>query len=703
MGIKSKIGKLISKLQVIWKSPHTSFKYKINWTIQHSWRLVKLVLVRIIAIILEPDAIKPLLKYVLYAAKNTPRALRRKLAPRALKRRVMIIWYSIRTTYDSSSPNSIPSVPGEEVTVVLPVYGQIHAVRYLFDQLEKEQKLFPFKLMVIDDVYDAYSSKWLKRRLSHWDKAELIVNPINFGYLKSINNAVSQVTTKYCLLLNSDVELNSNGVQRISEALSKPRVALASALATDSGANLSIEIPKGRHWMEVDNWLQTVKPNYPDAHTAIGYALAVNLDIIDRSELFSQDFIDGYGEDSDLHFRTIEKGFRSVIVDNVLVRHHSGLSYGTKEDLSATKQKNAATFKSKWGEVHLRGLSKWEARNPLHKIEGFIRKTHKNTTLSADFLILIPSLDDHSGGSKMVIALFEQLWRTGRTARLLSTIRDIHRNSAWDPVSERSVKKSQFANVITTGSGTFENGTKQSTRFKAKKILFFQGPEMFFDNGAYFGRTLKHLSRTDLAICNSPFVEQLAQTFGVSNTCVVPLGPDTDRFFRDEKIHKTNKVIISSRLNADKATVLSIPIAISFLKLGYQVETFGFTTDSLKLVPGIKHHGQISPAELNQLMNQSKYLLDTSIFEGLGLTPLEALRCHCIPVVTRKGGLESVNPPKDWMVWLESPFITLDTLSELLSDAGGKTPRIPNELDRMFENLNFDLGISRAVEILAIY
>jgi hypothetical protein len=226
---------------------------------------------------------------------------------------------------------------------------------------------------------------------------------------------------------------------------------------------------------------------------------------------------------------------------------------------------------------------------------------------------------------------------------------------------------------------------------------------MFFDNGANFGRTLRHLAKVDLAICNSPYVEKLAQTFGVSNTCVVPLGPDTDRFFRDEKIQKTNKVLISSRLNADKATVLSIPLAISFLNLGYKVETFGFTTDALKLVPGIKHHGQINPTEMNLLMNESKYLIDTSIFEGLGLTPLEALRTHCIPVVTRKGGLESVNPPKDWMVWLESPYITQEALTELIKEAESNSKRNPGELDSLFVELNLDSGISKAVLALENY
>ena len=703
MGIKSLVSRVLNKFQATWKSPHTSLKFKLNWTIQHSWRLFKLVVGRLINIILDPNTSKRLIKHIYYSLANIPSALRRNLAPRRIQRLLMVLYYSIRPAYSSAKVNSQLTVAGSDLTVILPVYGQIHVVRYLFDQLEKEQREFPFKLIVVDDAYDDHSSKWLKNRLSSWGDAKLIVNPTNLGYLKSINDAVSQVTTKYCLLLNSDIELNTNAIQRISAALDKPGVALATALATDSGANLSIEIPKGRHWMEVDNWLAGIEPKYPDAHTAIGYALAVNLELMDQSELFSNDFIDGYGEDSDLHFRAIEKSFRSVIVDNVLVRHHSGLSYGTKQDLSATKQKNVATFKNKWGAVHLKGLRKWESRNPLHKIEGYIRRAHKKTRLSADFLILIPSLDDHSGGSKMVIALFEQLWRTGRTARLLSNIRDMHRNSAWSAVSERFTKRPQFSSVVTTGSGTFENGFNQSKRFNAKLVLFFQGPEMFFDNGAYFGRTLTHLSKADFVICNSPYVEQLAQTFGVSNTCVVPLGPDTDRFFRDEKIKKSNKVLISSRLNADKATVLSIPLAISFLKLGYQVETFGFTTDALKLVPGIKHHGQISPTEMNRLMNESKYLIDTSIFEGLGLTPMEALRGHCIPVVTRKGGLESVNPPKDWMVWLESPYITQEALSTAISESENLRNRSKVDLDSLFGTVNQELGISAAVDLLESY
>jgi hypothetical protein len=102
-------------------------------------------------------------------------------------------------------------------------------------------------------------------------------------------------------------------------------------------------------------------------------------------------------------------------------------------------------------------------------------------------------------------------------------------------------------------------------------------------------------------------------------------------------------------------------------------------------------------------MNESKYLIDTSIFEGLGLTPLEALRTHCIPVVTRKGGLESVNPPENWMVWLESPYISQEALSAVISESEGKGNRSPADLDSLFVELNQDSGISKAVQALESY
>jgi hypothetical protein len=93
-------------------------------------------------------------------------------------------------------------------------------------------------------------------------------------------------------------------------------------------------------------------------------------------------------------------------------------------------------------------------------------------------------------------------------------------------------------------------------------------------------------------------------------------------------------------------------------------------------------------------------LIDTSLLEGLGLTPLEAIRAHCIPVATRKGGLESVNPPKDWMVWVDSPFISQEELVDAIGLSESEKDPGSSHADEFFKHLNLKLGISETVKFL---
>jgi glycosyltransferase involved in cell wall biosynthesis len=220
---------------------------------------------------------------------------------------------------------------------------------------------------------------------------------------------------------------------------------------------------------------------------------------------------------------------------------------------------------------------------------------------------------------------------------------------------------------------------------------------MLFDNGANFGTTLEHLADVDEVICVSPYLAELAKTFGVDDPRVVHLGPDLDRFFRNSEIKKSRKVLIPSRLNFDKATTFSIPLALHFQKMGYQIETFGFTTDALKLIPGIRHHGQVSPNELNLLLNESDYIIDTSLFEGLGLTPLEALRAECVPIVNRKGGIDSIQIPQDWVVWIDTPMLGYEEFSQVIFADVAKQSRNQNELEIFFDKFNFELGVNEVV------
>ena len=680
-----------------WRNPERTLWFKVNWTLGHSLRLLG-IMMRITRMVLrQPSSFA----YV-FREPPEPRSIAPK-RPRDISFRESFFtnWFFYWPHYSLTKSISKTELSGTDITVLVPIFGRLEVVRVLLNQLRVEQRKLPFKILIVDDRFDQHSTDWLQSQIIGWPDTEIIKNSENLGFLQSVNNAVRQISTKFVVVLNSDVELNSESIVRLVSPLCQPEIALATALATDSGSNLTISIPKGRHWKEVDEWLKQLSPEYPDAHTAVGYALAIDLDCVDKSELFSQDYLDGYGEDSDLHFRTLESGFRSVVVDNLLVKHHSGLSYQTKLDVHEIKKQNMRVFQDKWGKVYRRGLRKWEAANPINRVRGFVKKMSKSNRLDADVLVLIPSLDDTSGGGRMVVSLFEEIWRNGLTARISSTIKDTNYEASWSAPSRQDLKKAKFDKVISTGSGTFSKSDEISQGSAKEEILFFQGPEMFFDNGAHYGSTIQHLTRVSRVISVSPYLSNLATTFGANNVSDIQLGPDTDLYFRDEAIEKQNKVLISSRRNQDKGTIFSTSLALHFQKLGFSVETFGPTADALKTIPGLKHHGQLSAYDLNRLFNEARYVVDTSIFEGLGLVPLEALRAHCIPVTTMKGGLESIGIPDGWVIWLSTFLLSQDSLRLALEKHESLPNRKEGDLDFFFENRNLQTGISQACRLIA--
>jgi glycosyltransferase involved in cell wall biosynthesis len=68
-------------------------------------------------------------------------------------------------------------------------------------------------------------------------------------------------------------------------------------------------------------------------------------------------------------------------------------------------------------------------------------------------------------------------------------------------------------------------------------------------------------------------------------------------------------------------------------KLGWRVIGFGDLPDIKMATYFDDFLGRISKVELGKIFRESKILLDPSFIEGLGLIPLEAAACGCIPII----------------------------------------------------------------------
>ena len=65
-------------------------------------------------------------------------------------------------------------------------------------------------------------------------------------------------------------------------------------------------------------------------------------------------------------------------------------------------------------------------------------------------------------------------------------------------------------------------------------------------------------------------------------------------------------------------------------------------------------HGKLDSDGLAKLFSRCQFYLDLSFMEGLGLLPLEAAMCGCVPVMTKKGAPDLIFGEGNGVVWLES-------------------------------------------------
>ena len=202
----------------------------------------------------------------------------------------------------------------------------------------------------------------------------------------------------------------------------------------------------------------------------------------------------------------------------------------------------------------------------------------------------------------------------------------------------KSDAKNFTCNLVVVCGSEASNFLSSIESFKfSKSVTFMQGPDHYFESD--WNRSLKFmnmLKNSALTLAISPYMANLSRFYGAKNVVTVPIGLDlTSFYFGDATRQKT--IVIPCRSNRDKGTHLVIPLIPELKKLGWRVIGFGDLPDIKMATYFDDFYGRISKVELGKIFRESTILLDPSFIEGLGLIPLEAAACGCIPIIgTRK-------------------------------------------------------------------
>lgn len=226
----------------------------------------------------------------------------------------------------------------ESVDIIIPVYNGIEYLDNLFNSLKKHTTT-PCRLIIIDDASpDVGIVDVIKKHLGDFQETIFLQNTHNLGFVKSVNKASEHVKSTCFVLLNTDVCVPNNWLERLLFPIYKEdNIATATPLS-NAATVLSFPLINEDNQMntdvavDIDDAFKEIvyEPSETaiDIPTGIGFCMAIKTDLWKALGGFDEaTFGLGYGEENDFCQRANLKGFRNVYVPNLFVFHNHGGSF----------------------------------------------------------------------------------------------------------------------------------------------------------------------------------------------------------------------------------------------------------------------------------------------------------------------------------------------------------------------------------------
>jgi GT2 family glycosyltransferase len=247
-----------------------------------------------------------------------------------------------------------------EVSVIIPVYGELDTtLRCLHSILERRERT-PFEIVMADDASPDGSGAELAAALDGLPGIRVLRNETNLGFLRSCNRAAATAEGTHVLFLNNDTQVLGGWLDELMGTLDDiPEAGLVgSKLVYPDGR---LQEAGGVVWSDgsAANYGRLDDPEAPafnylrDVDYVSGAAILIRADAWRAVGGFSEAFAPAYYEDTDLAMKLRAHGWRVLYQPLSLVVHEEGVSSGT--DLSTGVKRhqviNRETFRSTWSET----------------------------------------------------------------------------------------------------------------------------------------------------------------------------------------------------------------------------------------------------------------------------------------------------------------------------------------------------------------
>jgi GT2 family glycosyltransferase len=239
-------------------------------------------------------------------------------------------------------PGSRPG-PASPVSIVIPVYSGAEATRACLQSVLASRGVLPQRIMVVDDCGPDPSLRALLADYAAHPDIEIIVNPVNLGFIGSVNRALMQIPDGDVVLLNADTIVAPGWVERLSRAAySRARIGTVTPLS-NNGELTSVPVPFESTTLPPAETVAAIDATAAvlnqgktvDLPSGVGFCLYITDACRRRTGLLNDvDYEEGYLEEVDYCLRASELGFDHVCACDVFVGHAGSQSFqGRKRGL----------------------------------------------------------------------------------------------------------------------------------------------------------------------------------------------------------------------------------------------------------------------------------------------------------------------------------------------------------------------------------
>ncbi len=275
------------------------------------------------------------------------------------------------------------------VSIVILTCNQLEYTKLCVDSL-KRYTSHPYELIFVDNGSDDGTPEYLKTIAG----AKVIENAENLGFPKACNQGIEVATGDYILLLNNDVILTDQWLERlVACANSDAKIGIVGPMTNNISGQQRDEHVQYSSIEEMHHYAQLFheknRGNWLDCPRIVGFCMLVKREVVEKIGTLDERFGKGNFEDDDYCLRAHQAGYRTVIAGDAFIHHFGSVTFKQTTDYNALLKENEQKFLEKWGSgegsraggspVHQQGsragpIHRTEHGSPVHQSGGMERE-----------------------------------------------------------------------------------------------------------------------------------------------------------------------------------------------------------------------------------------------------------------------------------------------------------------------------------------